>query len=47
MKDALQTNLEQKKQLQGMLLKMHSSKKKDLLETQIEMRRLKLEMTDL
>jgi hypothetical protein len=30
-----------------MLLKMHSSKAKDLLETQIQMRNLKLEKTDL
>jgi hypothetical protein len=47
MQKALEVNLEQKKRLQAMLLKMHSSKKRTILESQIELRKLKLEKTDL
>jgi hypothetical protein len=47
MKVALEVNNEQKVKLQGMLLKMHSSKRQNLLQTQIEIRNLRLEKADL
>ena len=47
MRVALEVNNEQKVKLQGMLLKMHSSKRQNLLQTQIEIRNLRLEKADL
>ena len=47
MKVALEVNVEQKSKLQQMLLKIHSSKRHSLLQTQIEVRNLRLDKADL
>lgn len=45
--DAKKVNEEQKRKIQDMLTNVQSSKRKDLIELQISMRKLKLEKTDL
>ena len=44
---SLETNMQTRKRCQMMLMKQQSNKKKEMLELQIAMRRLKLEKTTL
>lgn len=44
---SLETNMQTRKRCQMMLMKLQSNKKKEMLELQIAMRRLKLEKTTL
>ena len=47
LQESLETNMQTRKRCQMMLMKLQSSKKKEMLELQIAMRKLKLEKTNL